>query len=82
MNEEIKKLKEKVPESGTKEMDKTIFRIYHVFDDSDIEYGTLINYIYDINKYEATPINSQPKNNIKKLSPVTNTIIPNVKNDK
>jgi hypothetical protein len=36
----------------------------------------------DINKYDATPINSHPKNNINKLSPVTNTIIPNVKNDK
>ena len=52
MNEEIIKLREKVPESGTKEMDKTIFRIYHVFDENEIEYGSLINYIYDISKYE------------------------------
>ncbi|GMM32671.1 hypothetical protein DAMA08_021120 (mitochondrion) [Martiniozyma asiatica (nom. inval.)] len=36
----------------------------------------------EINKYEATPINSQPKNKINKLSPATKTIMPNVKNDK
>lgn len=35
-----------------------------------------------INKYEHKPTDSQPINNCKKLSPVTNTIILNVNSDK
>ena len=53
MNEKINRLKELALKSDVTELDKTIFKIYHVYDDNDIEFGCIINYIKDINKYEV-----------------------------
>lgn len=52
MEEKIMELKNMIPDSNTKDMNKIAISGYVVTDNNNVDYGCHCNYIEDLNKYE------------------------------